>query len=231
MLRIIVHALIRFLLAVLTRVDVAGKENVPKSGGAIFAINHLSIIDAPLVFALLDRKDLTAMVADKYQKNFWISTLVNAVNGIWINREEADIQALRAARDYLRKGHALGIAPEGTRSHAGGMIPAKTGVAYLADKAGVPVIPVAIWGTEKAVAQLKRLRRAEIHVRFGKPLDLPKLERADREAVLQHNTDRIMCSIARMLPEQYRGVYTGHPCLEALLAEQEPHESQPVRHS
>jgi 1-acyl-sn-glycerol-3-phosphate acyltransferase len=112
----------------------------------------------------------------------------------------------------------LGIAPEGTRSLTGAMIPAKTGVAYLADKAGVPIIPVAIWGTEKAVAQLKRLRRPDIHVRFGKPLDLPKLERGDREAALQRNTDLIMCSIARMLPEKYRGVYAGHPCLEALSA-------------
>jgi 1-acyl-sn-glycerol-3-phosphate acyltransferase len=168
---------------------------------------------------LVNRKDLTGMVADKYLKHkryFWIRPLVEAVNGIWINREQADFQALRSARDYLKAGYALGIAPEGTRSHTGALIPAKTGVAYLADKAGVPIVPVAIWGTEAAIAQVLRLRRPHVFIRFGPPFNLPKLQRGDRSDMLQSNTVLIMCRIAAMLPEQYHGVYQDHPCLREM---------------
>lgn len=213
MLRAILHAFFRFFFTVLSRLDVQGEENVPPSGGLIVASNHVSILDAPLVFAVIDRKDLTALITDKYVRHILIRPLVEAVRGIWINREEADVQALRTARNYLREGRALGIAPEGTRSTTGALLQAKTGVAYLADKAGAPILPVAIWGTETAAAQLKRLRRPAIHIHFGEPFMLPKLARDERSEALERNTDTIMCRIAVMLPPQYRGVYAGHPCL------------------
>jgi 1-acyl-sn-glycerol-3-phosphate acyltransferase len=216
MLRAILHAFFRFLFAVIAHVDVQGKEYIPASGGAILASNHVSIVDAPLVFAVVDRKDLTALVADKYVHNWLIGPLVKAVNGIWINREEADVHALRAARDYLRQGHALGIAPEGTRSSNATLLPAKTGVAYLADRAGATIVPVAIWGTETAFSQLKRLRRPHIHIHFGPAFTLPPLERGDRAAALERNTDLIMCRIAVMLPPEYRGAYAAHPCLAGM---------------
>ena len=108
----------------------------------------------------------------------------------------------------------LGIAPEGTRSHIGGLIRAKTAAAYLADKAGVPVIPVAISGTERAVWRALCLLRPRITIQFGEPLNLPPIGREEREATLQSNTDEIMCRIAAMLPEKYRGVYAGHPRLK-----------------
>lgn len=225
MLRTILHVVIRFLLSVLTRLQIDGLENVPESGGVILASNHVSILDAPLVFASVERRDLTALVADKYLNNPFISILVQAVGGIWINREAADLRALRLAREYLQAGHALGIAPEGTRSHTGGLIEGKTGVAYLAEKAGVPIVPVAIWGTEVAIHQVLRLKRAPVHIHFGKPFSLTaskRSDRGDRGAALQRNTVRIMCQIAALLPERYHGVYAGHACLQETLQADEP---------
>jgi len=213
-----IRAIIRFLFEHFSRLEITGLENVPTQGGCILAVNHLGRLDPALVYAFLDREDVTSLVADKYLHHPFFSWLVNSLNGIWIHREDADFTALRAARNYLVSGGALGIAPEGTRSHTGALIAAKTGVAYLADKAGVPIVPVAVSGTEKATQELLRLRRPLLKARFGKPLRLPPLERGDRAAALQRNTDEIMCRIAAMLPPEYRGVYADHPRMKELLA-------------
>jgi 1-acyl-sn-glycerol-3-phosphate acyltransferase len=219
-LRAIFRTIIRFLFALLTHINVEGRENIPKQGGAILAANHQGLIDSPLIFIMLDRNDVTGLVADKYKKKPIFPWLVSVVDGIWINREEADVHAMRAARDYLKNGGLLGIAPEGTRSHTGGLIPAKTGVAYLADKSNVPIIPIAIAGTEKLFDELFHLRRPHLMIHFGEAFRLPPLERSERSEVLQRNTDEIMCRIAAMLPPDYWGVYADHPRLKELLASQ-----------
>jgi 1-acyl-sn-glycerol-3-phosphate acyltransferase len=218
MLRSFLRSIVRFLFALLTHLETEGLENVPSQGGAILAANHLSRVDSPLVFALIKREDVTGLVADKYQKNLFLRPMIEAVGGIWINREQADFQALRAAREYLQKGGLLGIAPEGTRSHTGALRQAKTGVAYLADKANVPIVPVAIWGTERTFKELKYFRRAHIKVRVGESFRLPPLDRSDRSSSLQRNTDELVCRIAALLPLEYRGVYADHPRLQEILA-------------
>lgn len=208
---------IRFILKILTRVEVNGLEKVPLKGGCIIAVNHMSRIDSALVFAFVKRDDLTALVADKYLKVFWIKWLVERVQGIWLHREDSDFRALRAARDYLKSGGMLGIAPEGTRSRTGMLNTAKNGVAYLADKAGVPVIPAAVYGSEDAMYKIRHFRRPHVVLNFGDPLYLPSVERQDRSDQLARNTDEIMCAIAAMLPSSYHGAYAGHPRLKALL--------------
>ena len=219
-LRAIFRAVIRFLFAMLTHIDVEGLENIPKQGSAILAANHQGLIDSPLIFIMVERNDVTGLVADKYKKKPIFPLLVSVVDGIWINREEADPHAMRAARDYLKNGGLLGIAPEGTRSHTGGLIPAKTGVAYLADKADVPIVPIAIAGTEKLFDELSHLRRPHLMIRFGEAFRLHPLVRSERSEGLQRNTDEIMCQIAVMLPPRYWGVYADHPRLKELLASQ-----------
>jgi 1-acyl-sn-glycerol-3-phosphate acyltransferase len=219
MLRTLLRSIVRLLFRLLSRLDVQGLENIPPTGPGILAANHLGRLDSPLMFSVLDRTDITSLVADKYQHNRLLRPLVNAVHGIWINREQADFRALRQALDYIEGGGMLGIAPEGTRSQTGALMPAKTGVAYIAGRAGVLVVPAGIWGTETAIAQLCRLRRPLIHLRIGRPFLLPPLERGDRSASLQKNTDEIMCRIAALLPPAYRGVYAEHPMLKELLGE------------
>ena len=217
--RKILHVVMRFLFAVLTRVDAQGLEHIPQQGAAILVANHQGIVDAGMVFALLKREDATGLVADKYQTNAFMRWMINSVHGIWINREAADLGALREALDYLRQGGMLGIAPEGTRSRSGVLMQAKTGAAYLADKSRAPVIPVAIWGTQGALSQALRLARPRLHITVGAPFTLPPVERKEREASLQRNTDEIMCRIAAMLPAEYWGAYAGHPRLKELTAE------------
>ncbi|HEX9029246.1 MAG TPA: lysophospholipid acyltransferase family protein [Anaerolineales bacterium] len=221
------RSILRFLFNLLSHWEVSGAENIPDHGALILAANHMSRLDPPLIFILLKRKDVTVLVADKYLRYPFIRFLMNSVNGIWLNREDADLRALRVARNHLKKGGVLGIAPEGTRSRVGALIPAKTGVAYLADKTGAPVVPVAITGTERAVWQLLHLQRPHLTVRIGQPFRLPPLDRGDRSRALQENTDEIMSRIAVMLPPNYRGAYARNRRVGELLAVQD--ETEPTR--
>lgn len=217
--------IVRFLLRVLTRSEYVGLENVPAQGAVIIAINHLSQVDTPMVLVQPARKDITALVTDKYQKFWFMRWFVNTAEGIWIDRDRADFGAFRSGTEALKAGFALGIAPEGTRSKDAKLQAGKPGVVLLAMKSGAPIIPVAITGTEIAFHEIFRLRRPVIKVRFGKPFTLPPLDRDNREAALQRMTDEIMCRIAVMLPESYRGAYANHPRLKEL--EQAPEEVLP----
>jgi 1-acyl-sn-glycerol-3-phosphate acyltransferase len=207
MAREILWHFIRFLFWLLSDTKVYGLENIPPTGGYLLCSNHLGLFDAPLVFAMVPRKDCTALIAKKHQKNLIKRWMVNTVHGIWINREDSDTQAIRNVRDYLKTGGILGIAPEGTRSKSGAMQKAKTGAAYIADKASVPVIPTAITGTFRDFQRFLKFKRIRMTITFGEPITLPSIERSHREECLQANTDLIMYRIAAMLPPEYRGVY------------------------
>ena len=217
MLRDSISFFITILIRLLARVDVIGADNVPPQGGYILAINHMSILDPVLIFIYVRRKDLIALIAKKHQKNPLIHWLVDSVGSIWLNRDDPDAHAIRFSRDYLQQGGLLGIAPEGTRSPSGALIPAKTGVAYLADVAQVPIIPIAITGTRNGVKRALTFQWPRFTIRFGCPFSLPPVNRQSRETDLKHNTDEIMCRIAAMLPAELHGAYANYPRIKELL--------------
>ena len=214
--------IVRFLLHTITHSEYVGLENIPKQGGVIFALNHLSQVDTPLLMVQPVRPDITALVTDKYQKFWFMRWFITTAEGIWIDRDRADFGAFRSGIEVLKAGHPLGIAPEGTRSQDIGLLPGKPGTTLIAVKSGAPIVPIAITGTENAFQQLGRLRRPHLTARFGKPFHLPPLDRENRDEAMQRMSDEIMCRIAVMLPESYRGVYKNHPRLLELL--QNPEE-------
>lgn len=219
--RILIRFVLYILFRLLSRLQVRGLENLPEEGACIIAANHLGILDGPLIFSLIKRKDATALAAKKHQSNPFYYWLVNQAGGIWIDRTTADFHALKEARNLLKNGGMLGITPEGTRSPTGQLIQPKAGVSFLAATSDAPIVPIGITGTESAVPKLKRLRRPSITVRFGEPFNLPPLERKEKDASLKRNTDEIMCQIAALLPQKYWGVYADHPRLHELLAQRE----------
>jgi 1-acyl-sn-glycerol-3-phosphate acyltransferase len=166
---------------------------------------------------LLNRYDVTGLVAKNHRKNPFFRLLIKTMGGIWLNREEIDTRALKAARDHLKGGGVLGIAPEGTRSDTGALLEAKTGVAYLAEQAVVPILPVAVSGTWQITSEILTFRRPVIKVNFGAPFTLPRIDRKDRDKDLRQNTDEIMCQLAALLPPENRGVYADHPRVLELL--------------
>jgi len=206
-----------FLFRLLSRRSVQGLEHVPRQGPYVLVSNHLSRLDAPLIYGLVGGEHITGWAAEKYERHWLFGTIMRLGGGIFIRRGEVDRGALQAAVEWLRAGKAFGMSPEGTRSQTGAMTRAKTGVAYLVNETGAPVIPAGVWGTETAVGQLLRLRRPQVAVRFGRGFTLPALGEGERAAGLRRNTDEIMCRIAALLPPAYRGVYTDHPRLKELL--------------
>jgi len=198
-----------------------GKENLELKGGYIVAANHMSYFDAPLMFVHIPRgRTMTALGTDKYKSYPFFAFILRMVGVIWVNRDAPSPASIKAAVQVLRSGEVLGVAPEGTRSrdtHA--LQEGKTGAAYLAITAGVPVIPVAVAHTDLAANDLKHLRRSHVSIAFGKPLYFPAPARQERDAKLQEYTTELMCQIAALLPPEYRGVYADHPRLKQLLNE------------
>ena len=218
MLRIL-RFLIRILLKLIARFEIHGKENVPLTGGMVIASNHIGILDIIMVYFAIDRTDLFIPVAEKWEKIGWIKWLGKQLNFLFVDRYNPDLKALRKMIALMEEGKCLVIAPESTRSRVGSLIKGKPGVAYLAARSGFPVIPVAITGTEDEVifANVKRFRRSQVTLTGGKQFNIPPLPRTDRDMALQRSTDEIMCQIAVLLPEKYRGVYAEHPRLRELL--------------
>jgi len=216
------QSLLRFLYAHLTRTEFVGLEHLPREGGVLVVTNHISRLDVPLLFINPVRPDITALVADKYMRYPLFRFMVVVAEAIWIDRSKADFSAFAKAAEVLRQGRALGIAPEGTRSKTGQLLEGKPGAVLLAQRVNVPIVPVGLAGTEKALKRLLTLRRGHIVARFGPAFRLPPLDPANRQEDLRRQTDEIMCRIAVLLPESYRGVYADHPRVKELLAEGNP---------
>ncbi len=213
---------IRALLRLIADIELVGFDKLPASGGYIIASNHIGRLDAAIPYFVLDRPDIIMVVAEKYQKYAFYRWLVRITNGMFIDRHNADIGAIRETLRRLRAGGIFTITPEGTRSKSGNLIEAKAGAIYLAWKAGVPVLPVALTGCEDAVvvARLKRFKRLHIRAMAGEFFSLPQEVRGrEREAVMKKYTDEVMCRIAALLPPERRGVYAEHPRLRELLSE------------
>ena len=204
---------------IIADVKVIGMENIPAQGSYVAVSNHLGRLDPALVYYLLTRKDVYLLVAEKYQKYAFIRWLVKQLGGTFIDRYNADYRTLRFALERLENGGVLALAPEGTRSRSVALTHAWPGASYLAAKAGVPVLPVGVTGTEDVVVKdrLRHFKRIHIHIRVGTPFMLPSLSRQERDKILQQSTDEIMCQIAALLPPAYRGVYADHPRLAELL--------------
>jgi 1-acyl-sn-glycerol-3-phosphate acyltransferase len=213
------RSIIRTLLHLIGRFEIRGRENIPPTGGIVISSNHIGILDIIMVYFAIDRTDLFIPVAEKWEKIGWIKWLGAQLNFLFVDRYNPDLKALRKMIALMEAGKCLVIAPEGTRSRTGALIEGRPGVAYLAARSGFPVIPVAITGTEDKIilGNIKRLKKSSITLTAGKPFVIPPLPKTERDTALKDYTDEIMCQMAALLPERYRGVYAEHARLKELL--------------
>jgi 1-acyl-sn-glycerol-3-phosphate acyltransferase len=217
----ILRFIVRLILNIIARIELTGIDNLPAYEGFVIAGNHIGRLDAALPYYLLDRPDIIVMVAEKYQKYAFTRWLTRLVNGIFIDRYKADVGALRQVLRRLQEGGILTMTPEGTRSKSGNLIEARPGGIFLAWKARVPILPVAITGTEDAIVKerLKHFKRLHIKIAVGHAFTLPPTDGMNRDALMQEFTDEVMCRIAALLPEGRRGAYANHPRLKEQLEE------------
>ena len=199
-------------------IEIHGMEKQP-SGNIIIAANHLGRLDTAILICVIDREDIIMAIAEKYKNHPLYGAIGRAVNGIWLNRYEADYSALRQILARMEQGGLLAMAPEGTRSKTEALQEGKMGVAFLASKSGYPILPVALTGTEdrRVVENLKHLRRSKITVRAADPMEVHIPAGRGREQAMRQATDEIMCRIGALLPESYRGFYANHPRLKEYI--------------
>lgn len=222
--------IIRLVMRLIASIQVQGLDKIDLNQSCIIASNHLGRLDAALVYVFIDRQDLLLLVAEKYKNSRIWRFFVRSLNLLFVDRFNADLTALRACLNFLNKGGVVFLAPEGTRSPTASLQAGRAGTGFLAWKAGVPVIPVGVSGSEDRVVfpNLRRLRRSKITVRVGAPIPPPVIDArgAEREAALDQYTTEVMCQIAALLPPSYRGVYAEHPRLGEILGKQNQSSSQ-----
>lgn len=218
MLERFVRFLNRLLVKAILDIEFINLDSAPREGALIVAGNHLGVLDAMIVYYVIDRRDYIVMVAEYHRQYAFRRFLAKQVDAIFVDRYQADFTVLREVLKRLKAGGVLIISPEGTRSKTGDLLPGQPGTAYLAAKSGVPVLPVSIIGSEDSLVlpNLKRLRRSPVRITFGEAITFKPVDRESRQEVLQGYTDEIMCQIAALLPESYRGVYSEHPRLKEI---------------
>lgn len=221
------------IVKLLFRPWVKGRTSVPAEGPAILASNHLSFSDS-IFMPLMVRRPVVFLAKQEYftgtgLKGWLTATFFRVTNQLPMDRSggAASTASLTAGAEVLRKGGLLGIYPEGTRSPDARMYRGKVGVARLALETRVPVVPVAMIGTDKVQPIGQRfpsIRR--IGVIFGQPLDFSEYyDRADDRDVQRLVTDRIMQELQRLSGQEYVDVYAA--TVKAQLAAGEDAQSKP----
>jgi len=187
---------------------VEGRENVPKRGGVILVANHLNNADPCVIPGALDRRIVTMAKKEMFK---WpvINILFQMISAFPVDREGADLGALREAQRTVNSGLPLLMFPEGTRSKDRQLHRGFPGSALIAYRTGAPIVPIAITGTEHFMWPFlffKPFLGPKVTIRFGKPFYPRAVERITSQAA-KDATDDIMAHVAELLPVEYQGEY------------------------
>ncbi len=206
------HWFINFVIRVYTRItcriDAPDLQKFPMHGPLIAIANHTGQIEVPMLFAHLQPRPLTGWA----KVEAWDNWFLNWVFGVWgaipVRRGAADMKALKLALKALEEGKIFGLAPEGTRNKTGKLIRAMPGTVIIALHSNAPIIPIAHWGGEVYLKNLKRLKRTDFHIRIGEPFKVNVDGVKVTGEVRQQIVDEMMYELAKLLPEEYRGAYS-----------------------
>ncbi|MER7668539.1 lysophospholipid acyltransferase family protein [Kitasatospora sp. NPDC096128] len=201
------------------RPAIEGIENVPRKGGVILASNHLSFIDSVVIPLTAPRRVHFLAKAEYFTgtglKGRLSKGFFESIGAVPVERGtyRSAQASLESALEILEDGKAFGIYPEGTRSLDGRLYRGKTGVAWLALTAGVPVVPVALEGPEQILPVGKRLPRIKkVTVRFGEPLHFDELHGQARSLKARRQvTDEVMAAIQRLSGQEVAETYNEVP--------------------
>lgn len=203
------------LLSLLGRPKTEGLENIPESGAAILASNHLAVADS-FYLPLVVRRRITFLAKAEYFSGTglsgWFKRWFFTVAGqVPIDRTDADAaqDALNTGKRLLAQGKLMGMYPEGTRSPDGRLYKGKTGLARVALESGVPVIPVAMIGTDSVNPPGTTMWRfGSVTVRVGKPLDFSRFEGlAGNRFIERAVIDEVMYELMRLTGQEYVDLY------------------------
>ncbi|MDE0138340.1 MAG: lysophospholipid acyltransferase family protein [bacterium] len=186
--------------------SVVRRARLPK-GPFVAVINHFSLLDPPVAGLALRRPVRFLALDEIWGVNAALDAVLTSFDSIPVARSDRRaLGALRAALRHLESGRPIGVFPEGRRVAAWGEVPLKTGAAWLALRASVPAVPVAIWGSQHAMPMDgMRVKRAPIRVVVGTPIDpRPFMERSDPVPALNE-------SIRFALDQELRRLEAAYP--------------------
>jgi 1-acyl-sn-glycerol-3-phosphate acyltransferase len=199
---LVVHRLARFLLRRLLfqwlHVVVEHGERLQVDGSLIVAPVHRSVLDPPIVGAILDERRLRALAKASLFETKPVGWLCAALGAFPVERGVADREALKASRQVLDAGEPLLVFPEGTRQHGSEVHPLFEGAAWLSMRCGAPIVPVGIAGTEAALPSGARFpRRVSVVIVVGEAIPAPVHQETGRldRAELARLTDRLALSL------------------------------------
>lgn len=209
---LLARAVVLPILRLCIGMRVYGTRHVPARGGAVIVANHLDWFDPILLVAAGPRPMQWMAKAEvfNYPVLRWFARMAGAFP---VERGKPDRSALKHAQQLLADGMLVGVFPEGTRSRSGGLIAPLTGASLVASRAGAPVIPCAIIGSERLPLSGNKpagRARARVTVVYGEPFTLATRRDDGRKWSLDELTDAMMCELARLLPPAYRGIYAEH---------------------
>ncbi len=219
MINILTKLVLKPLARAVYRPVIEGLENVPRKGGVILASNHLSFIDSVVIPLTAPRRVHFLAKAEYFTgtglKGALSRGFFEAIGAVPVERGtyRSAQASLQSALEILEADKAFGIYPEGTRSLDGRLYRGKTGVAWLALTAGVPVVPVALEGPDQILPVGRRLPRIrKVTVRFGAPLDFTELHGQARSAqARRHVTDEVMRAIQELSGQEVAETYNELP--------------------
>jgi 1-acyl-sn-glycerol-3-phosphate acyltransferase len=202
-------------LRLLARTKVIGAENVPDSGAAILASNHLSVLDSFYLPFMLERPVTFAAKSEYFTgtrpQDRIVGAYLRATKQLSVDRAGARAaqEMLEAALALLKDGSLFGIYPEGTRSPDGRLYRGRTGVGWLALHSGAPVIPVAMVGTDKLLPPGHSIPRpGRIEIRIGKPLPFDEFKDGPAGAKQRRAvTDQVMAAIGALSGQPVEEIY------------------------
>jgi len=182
------------------RLSVTGTDNIPTEGGYILAPGgHRSILDTPIA-SLTGPRTLRYMGAETYFNTPGLGWFLRAMGGFPVERSMTDRAALRASEAVLTRGEPLVVFPEGTRQHGPDIQPLKEGASFLACRAGVPIVPVGIGGTERALPKGARIARPrKVAVVVGRPLYPPAKEAGESTRVKRSSVRELSAQLRSTL--------------------------------
>ena len=184
-----------FIFVPFYRLRARGLENVPRTGPVLMIANHSTMVDGPVLFAVLPRRPVFLIKREMFKGP--LGFLLPRIGQIAIKRGEPDRAPLMTAVRLLKAGGMVGIFPEGTRG-AGDVDAAHNGAAWLARTSGAMVLPVACRGTLRPTGLAKRRFRPAVDVLVGQPFELP----ADKgRAALTAATERVRVELADLVAE------------------------------
>ncbi len=206
------YSVARFLVAVFTRswtrMAIEGREHIPTSGAFVLAPVHRSNVDTP-ISACLTRRRLRFMGKDSLWKHRPVAWLLSSLGGFPVSRGTADREALQRCIAVLEAGEPLVLFPEGERKSGSVVQPLFDGAAYVALKAGVPIVPVGIGGSEDVMPKgAKFIHPHQVHVIVGEPIVMPTPAsgRVPR-ALVRETTALLHPTLQALFDEAQRRVY------------------------